>query len=146
MKCVICKGSDIELKTVDEQVMKGKDIILIPMNILVCSNCGERYYDRKAMKKIEEIRSSVKKQELDVEEVGDASPRKLSRNTEPGCIHLRVFEWGTFFRNSIFHCGGRRSPGGNAPRLNKRKCWFDRVGWIKISLDRHFWLNFPLNQ
>jgi len=70
MKCVICKGSDIELKTVDEQVMKGKDIILIPMNILVCSNCGERYYDRKAMKKIEEIRSSVKKQELDVEEVG----------------------------------------------------------------------------
>jgi YgiT-type zinc finger domain-containing protein len=70
MKCVICKGSDIELKTVDEQVMKGKDIILIPMNILVCSNCGERYYDRKAMKKIEEIRSRVKKQELDVEEVG----------------------------------------------------------------------------
>jgi len=70
MKCVICKGSDIELKTVDEQVMTGKDIILIPMNILVCSNCGERYYDRKAMKKIEEIRSRVKKQELDVEEVG----------------------------------------------------------------------------
>jgi len=70
MKCVICKGSDIELKTVDEQVMTGKDIILIPMNILVCSNCGERYYDRKAMKKIKEIRSRVKKQELDVEEVG----------------------------------------------------------------------------
>jgi len=70
MKCVVCKGSDIELKTVDEQVMKGRDIILIPMNILVCSNCGERYYDRKAMKKIEEIRSKVKNQEIDVEEVG----------------------------------------------------------------------------
>ena len=70
MKCVICKGSDIELKTVDEQIKAGRDIILVPMNILVCSNCGERYYDRKTMKKIEEIRAKLKNQELDVEEVG----------------------------------------------------------------------------
>ena len=71
MKCVVCKGSDINLKTVDEQIKKGSDIILIPMNnILVCSNCGERYYDRKAMKKIEEIRGRLKNQDLDVEEVG----------------------------------------------------------------------------
>ena len=70
IKCVVCKGSDIELKTVDEQIKTGRDIILIPMNILVCSNCGERYYDRKTMKKIEEIRTKLKNQELDVEEVG----------------------------------------------------------------------------
>jgi len=70
MKCIVCKGSDIEPKTVDEQIMTGRDIILVPMNILVCSNCGERYYDRKAMRKIEEIRTKVKNQELDVEEVG----------------------------------------------------------------------------
>lgn len=70
MKCVICKGSDIEFKTVDEQIRAGTDIILIPMNILVCSNCGERYYDRKAMKKVEDIRARLKNQELDVEEVG----------------------------------------------------------------------------
>jgi YgiT-type zinc finger domain-containing protein len=70
MKCVVCKGSDIELKTVDEQIKTGRDIILIPMNILVCSNCGERYYDRKTMKKIEEIRTKLKNHELDVEEVG----------------------------------------------------------------------------
>ena len=69
MKCVICKGSDIELKTVDEQIRTGRDIILIPMNILVCSNCGERYYDRKAMKKVEDIGARLKNQELDVEEV-----------------------------------------------------------------------------
>lgn len=60
MKCVICKGSDIELKTVDEQIRAGTDIILIPMNLLVCSNCGERYYDRKAMKKVEETRDRLK--------------------------------------------------------------------------------------
>jgi YgiT-type zinc finger domain-containing protein len=70
MKCVICKGSNIELKTVEEQIRIGKDIVLIPMDILVCSNCGERYYDRKAMKKIEEIRSRLKNQDIEVEEVG----------------------------------------------------------------------------
>lgn len=70
MKCVICKGSDIKLTTVDEQIRLGRDIVLIPMNILVCSSCGERYYDRKSMRKIEEIRSKLKNQDLRVEEVG----------------------------------------------------------------------------
>jgi len=70
MKCVICKGSNIEVKTVDEQIRAGSDIVLVPMNILVCSNCGERYYDRKAVKKIEKIRSGLKNQDLEIEEVG----------------------------------------------------------------------------
>lgn len=70
MKCVVCKGSDIELKTVDEQIRTESDIILIPMNILVCSNCGERYYDRQSMRKIEEIRKKSKNKELDIKEVG----------------------------------------------------------------------------
>ena len=70
MKCVVCKGSDIDLKTVDEQIKSEKDIILVPMNILVCSTCGERYYDRKSMRKIEEIRKKLKNKKLDVEEVG----------------------------------------------------------------------------
>ncbi len=70
MKCVVCKGSDIELKTVDKRIKAGRDIIIVPMNILVCSSCGERYYDRKTMKKIEEIRTKLKNQELDIEEIG----------------------------------------------------------------------------
>ena len=70
MRCVISKGSYIEPKIVDEQIRTEKDIVLIPMNILVCSSCGERYYDRKAMKKIEEIRSKLKNQDLEVKEVG----------------------------------------------------------------------------
>ncbi len=70
MKCIICKGSDIELKTVDEQIKAEKDIVLIPMNILVCSNCGERYYDRKAIKKIEDIRAKLKHRDLQFEEIG----------------------------------------------------------------------------
>ena len=70
MKCIVCKNTDIELKTVDEQIKNGRDIILVPMDILVCSNCGERYYDRKSMRKIEDIRNKVQNQEIDVEEVG----------------------------------------------------------------------------
>ena len=70
MKCIVCKGSNIDLKTVDEQIRTESDIILVPMKILVCSNCGERYYDRQSMRKIEEIREQSKNKALDVEEVG----------------------------------------------------------------------------
>ena len=70
MRCIVCKSTDIGLKTVDEQIRKGRDIILVPMDISICSNCGERYYDRKSMRKIEDIRNKVQNQELDVEEVG----------------------------------------------------------------------------
>ncbi len=70
MKCIVCKGSDIELKTVDEQIRTERDIVLVPMKILVCSNCGERYYDRKSMRMIEEMRNKLKNKELGVEEVG----------------------------------------------------------------------------
>ena len=70
MKCIVCKGSNIEIKSVDEQIKTGSDIILVPMTVLVCSNCGERYYDRSSMRKIEEVRTKLKNNELDVEEVG----------------------------------------------------------------------------
>ena len=70
MNCVICKGSNIEYKEVDEQVKSEKDIILVPMKILVCSNCGERYYDRKTIKMIEEIRAKLMNHQLEIEEIG----------------------------------------------------------------------------
>jgi YgiT-type zinc finger domain-containing protein len=70
MKCVICKSSDIQTKTVEEEIKSGSDIFLVPMQVLVCSSCGERYYDRKAMKKLEEMRSKIKERSLEVKEVG----------------------------------------------------------------------------
>ena len=70
MRCVICNSSDVQLKTVDEEIRSGGDIFLFPMNILVCSSCGERYYDRKTMKQLEEMRSKIKEQSLKVQEVG----------------------------------------------------------------------------
>ncbi len=70
MICVVCKGTDIVLKTVDEEIKSGRDILLVPMEVLVCGNCGERYYDQKAMRKIEEIRARLKTKDLKVEQVG----------------------------------------------------------------------------
>ena len=70
MRCVICKGSEIQMKMVEEEVKSGRDIVLVPMEVLVCTSCGERYYDRKAIKKIENIRERLKRHDLEVEEVG----------------------------------------------------------------------------
>ena len=70
MKCIICRGTNINTKTVDEEIRKGNDITLVSLDILVCSNCGERYYNKRAINKIEEIRSKLNKQEVEVEEIG----------------------------------------------------------------------------
>ncbi|MFH1328307.1 MAG: YgiT-type zinc finger protein [Candidatus Bathyarchaeota archaeon] len=70
MKCVICKSLHIEMKTVEEVIRWGSNILLIPMEVLVCLSCGERYYDKKAMKKIEETRYRLQKRDLKLDEVG----------------------------------------------------------------------------
>jgi len=70
MKCVVCKSSDIQMKMVEEEIRAEQDIVLVPIEVLVCQNCGERYYDRKNMKKLEEMRTRLKNHDLEVEEVG----------------------------------------------------------------------------
>ena len=70
MKCVICKSSDIQNKMIEEEIKSGRDIVLVALDILVCMNCGERYYDRNTMRKIEDVRSRLKQKDLEVEEVG----------------------------------------------------------------------------
>jgi YgiT-type zinc finger domain-containing protein len=78
MRCVVCKGEDIVLKTVDEQISVGDDIVLIPLTLPVCSQCGERYYDRRAMRIIEEVRAKSKQSGLVVEEVGKVLRTKVA--------------------------------------------------------------------
>jgi CRISPR/Cas system-associated protein Csx1 len=70
MKGVVCNSSNLEMKSVEEEIRSDKDILLIPLEVLACLSCGERYYDRKTMKKIEEMRSKLEKHDLEVEEVG----------------------------------------------------------------------------
>lgn len=70
MKCVVCNGSDIALKSVDEEIKSGRDIVLLTLEVFVCASCGERYYDQKTMRNIEESRARLKNKELEVEQVG----------------------------------------------------------------------------
>ena len=70
MKCVICNSPNIETKAVEEEIKWGNNILLVPMDVLLCLNCGERYYDKKAMKTIEETRSRLQKHDLAMDEVG----------------------------------------------------------------------------
>jgi YgiT-type zinc finger domain-containing protein len=70
MKCIICKSEDIELKKVDEEIKFDNDIILVDTEVLVCNNCGERYYDRKTIQQLESIKEKIEKKEIPVENIG----------------------------------------------------------------------------
>jgi len=71
MKCVICHSTDISLRRVNEQLPRGEDMILVPVEVLVCSNCGERYYDRRTMKRLEEVEDAISASRLSLERVGE---------------------------------------------------------------------------
>jgi hypothetical protein len=55
---------------IEEEIKSGRDILLVALDVLVCMNCGERYFDRNTMRKIEDVRSRLKQKDLEVEEVG----------------------------------------------------------------------------
>jgi len=78
MKCIICKSLDIELKEVEEELKIENNIILIPIEVLACNNCGERYYDRKTMKKLEESEKKIKEKIWEVESVGEILRAKVA--------------------------------------------------------------------
>ena len=70
MKCVICNSSIIEKKHVEEEIRDGNNVVLIPLEVLVCRQCGERYYTRQIMKKLEEIEEKIKEKKISLKEVG----------------------------------------------------------------------------
>lgn len=78
MKCIICKGTDIRMKPVEEEIKVEHDIVLIPMDVMVCQSCGERYYDTKAMRKLEDTREQLKRRDLAVENVGKVLRAKVA--------------------------------------------------------------------
>lgn len=48
------------------------------MEVLVCQNCGERYYDRKAMHKLEEMRDRLARKDVELEGVGRVIRAKVA--------------------------------------------------------------------
>ncbi len=64
MRCVICKGEDIGKKQVDEEIKVGRDIVRVSMELLICNNCGERYYNPRDMKQLEDLRATMNAENL----------------------------------------------------------------------------------
>ena len=70
MKCVICHGDEVLLKDVREEITAGNDVVMVPVKVLVCQTCGERYYDRRTMKYFEEVEAQVKVGKSRLVEIG----------------------------------------------------------------------------
>ena len=70
MKCVVCHSPDIVEKQVDEEIWIGENIFLMEVEALSCMNCGESYFDRKALRKIEEARTRLREHSVPFQEVG----------------------------------------------------------------------------
>jgi YgiT-type zinc finger domain-containing protein len=43
------------MSVVQERIPVGNDIVLVPVEVLVCQSCGERFYDRATMHRLEEL-------------------------------------------------------------------------------------------
>jgi YgiT-type zinc finger domain-containing protein len=55
MKCLICRGDDVEQREVRKELHVGDDIVYVTVDALVCTQCGERYFDRSTVRKLESI-------------------------------------------------------------------------------------------
>jgi len=59
--CSNCGGGKLVAREVEEAFSVGSDIVLVPIRTKVCSECGERYYAPKALRKLDEIEAMVKR-------------------------------------------------------------------------------------
>lgn len=55
MKCIICHGAQVSQAEVFEEIPVGLDIVRVPVTVMVCRTCGERYYDRATMRHLERV-------------------------------------------------------------------------------------------
>ena len=70
MKCTLCRGEHIAKSTVQERIPVGNDIVLVPIEVLVCQSCGERFYDRATLRRLEDIEDDLAARKRPLREVG----------------------------------------------------------------------------
>lgn len=70
MTCIICHGEQVEMTDVREEVWSGNDVVYVPIRVPVCQSCGERYYDRQTIRRLEEFEQKVREGSAELEEIG----------------------------------------------------------------------------
>jgi YgiT-type zinc finger domain-containing protein len=70
MKCIVCRGEDIQVTAVREELHMRDDIVYVPIHIHVCHTCGERYYDRRTVRFLEDIQQEIREKKARLQEVG----------------------------------------------------------------------------
>ncbi len=70
MKCTVCHSDQVIRSKVQEELPIGADIVLVPIEVPVCQSCGERYYDRQTLRKLEQLEDDLAARRCAVREVG----------------------------------------------------------------------------
>jgi YgiT-type zinc finger domain-containing protein len=70
MKCLVCHGDVIEITQVNEEFPVGNDVVYLAIEVPVCRTCGERYYDRKTIRRLEGFEADLRAGKVDLREVG----------------------------------------------------------------------------
>lgn len=70
MKCTLCHSDHIAKSTVQERIPVGNDIVVVPIEALVCQSCGERFYDRATMRRLEELEDDLAARKCPLREIG----------------------------------------------------------------------------
>ncbi|MBI4362156.1 MAG: YgiT-type zinc finger protein [Euryarchaeota archaeon] len=64
VSCVICQGTTIKTQEVEEAFGLNRDIIMVPVKTRVCAECGERYYDKRTLRLLEEVEEKVRRKAI----------------------------------------------------------------------------------
>ena len=70
MECVVCKGDEVRLNDVEDEMRIGSDIVFVPIKTLVCGTRGERYYNRQTIRYLEDAEQQIRDGNANLKEVG----------------------------------------------------------------------------
>jgi len=62
-KCPVCGGEMIE-KNVEKLLRGGIHTAVLTVRVEVCTRCGERLYDQETVRRFEQIRAKLEKQDV----------------------------------------------------------------------------------
>ena len=70
MRCIVCHGEDMPVTEVKEELRCKNDIVYVSIRIPVCRACGERYYDRRTIRFLEDVEQKLREGKATLQEMG----------------------------------------------------------------------------